>query len=30
MGMIRHDEIFFQVLQDKSSPAVTAAPERQP
>ena len=25
MGMIRHDEIFFQVLQNKS-----AAPERQP
>ena len=28
MGMIRHDEIFFQVLQDKSVP--TAAADRQP
>ena len=30
MGMIRHDEIFFQVLQDKSVSALPAAPERQP
>ena len=27
MGMIRHDEIFFQVLQDK--PVPSTAPERQ-
>ena len=30
MGMIRHDEIFFQVLQEKSGSAAPAAPERQP
>ena len=28
MGMIRHDEIFFQVLQNQS--VAPAAPERQP
>jgi cell division protein FtsB len=30
MGMIRHDEIFIQVLQNKPAPAAPAAPERQP
>jgi len=30
MGMIRHDEIFFQVLQSKPAPAAPTAHERQP
>ena len=30
MGMIRHDEIFFQVLQSRQGPAAAAAFERQP
>ena len=29
MGMIRHDEIFFQVLQNKSAPSAPAEHERQ-
>jgi len=30
MGMIRHDEIFIQVLQNKPAPAAPAQHERQP
>src|SRR5262245_47449339 len=30
MGMIRHDEIFFQVLPAKAAPAERTAAERQP
>jgi len=30
MGMIRHDEIFFQVLPAQSAPAERTAAERQP